>query len=119
VFAFKVKLYYNKRVWKKIEIKGTQTLDDLHESILSAFEMDYGHLYSFFMSNRAWDSKTEYCHPRAEGRSAENALIGNLDLDIKQKFMYLYDYGDELKFEVELVDIKEPEKDVKYPREVK
>ncbi|KKM12703.1 hypothetical protein SY88_02210 [Clostridiales bacterium PH28_bin88] len=116
IFVFKVTKYRSKRTGKQIEIKGTQTLDDLHESISSAFELDWGHLYSFFMSNKAWDSKTEYCHPQAEGRSAENAKIGNLDLAIKQKFMYLYDYGDELKFEVELADIKEPEKGVKYPR---
>ena len=119
VFVFKVKLFYAKRVWRQIEIIGSDTLDDLHETIAGVFNLEWGHLYSFFMSNRAWDSNSEYCHSQAEGRRADKAIISRLELRIKQKFMYLYDYGDEHCFEVELIDIKEKEKAIKYPRETK
>ena len=95
VFVFKAKVFYNKRISRTIEIKGNQTLDDLHESIFESFELEEGHLYSFFMSNKAWDKDSEYSHPQAYGRSADNIKISVLNLQKKQKFIYLYDYGDE------------------------
>lgn len=51
------------RVWRKIEIGAAQTLEQLHDAIQDAFEFDNDHLYSFFMSGKAWDRKTEYCLP--------------------------------------------------------
>jgi hypothetical protein len=119
VFVFKVKFSERKSIWRLIEIKKSQALHDLHEAILDSFGLDSDHLYSFFMSNKFWDRKTEYSHPEADGKPAHKARLGRLDLNIKQKFAYVHDYGDENRFEVELVDIKEVEKGVKYPRETK
>ena len=51
------------RVWRKIEIAADQTLEDLHYAIQSAFGWDADHLYSFFMSGKAWDSASEYRLP--------------------------------------------------------
>lgn len=115
VFVFKVKLYYKKRVWREIEIKGSSTLHDLHKIISKSFELEGGHLYSFFMSNKAWDSASEYSHPQAEGRPADKITIAGLDLSLKQKFLYLFDYGDEQKFEVELVGLETGDGRKKYP----
>jgi len=39
-FIFKVKLKYDKRVWRKIKILGSQTLDDLDMAIQEAFNFD-------------------------------------------------------------------------------
>lgn len=107
VFLFSVKPLNIKKVKKQFGIKGNQTLDDLHELIFSSFKLDWGHLYSLFMSNKPWDAKTEYSHPQGEGKSAAKARIGGLKLRLKQKFMYIYDYGDEYRFEVELTEIKD------------
>jgi hypothetical protein len=43
-FIFKVKLKSDKRVWRKIEILGSQTLDDLHMAIQEAYGFDADHL---------------------------------------------------------------------------
>jgi len=65
-YIFKVKLKHDKRVWRKIEVLGSQTIDDLHMAIQEAFDFDADHLYSFFMSGKAWDdSDFEYYHPDA------------------------------------------------------
>lgn len=119
VYVFKVKNYYEKRTWKQIEIKGSQTLHALHETIFVSFGLEWGHLYAFFMSNKAWDETTEYSHPQAEGKRADKAKIYQMGLKLKQKFLYIYDFGDEYRFEVEFVDIKETENGAKYPRKVK
>ncbi len=51
------------RVWRKIEISAEQTLEDLHYAIQNAYEWDADHMYSFFMSGKAWDQDSEYSLP--------------------------------------------------------
>ena len=116
-YTFKVTYLDKPSAWGKIEIGETQTLDDLHYAILSMMDFDPDHLYSFFMSGRAWDQDSEYASPYAEGPSAARVKIGDLSLRMKQKFLYLFDYGDEHRFEVQLVAINpDASKDVRYPR---
>lgn len=138
-YIFKVKLKHDKRVWRKIEVLGSQTLDDLHMAIQEAFDFDADHLYSFFMSGKAWDdSDFEYYHPDAAPQTplekkmetifslirgshpelrvpATRMRIESLNLKPKQKFLYLFDYGDEWRFEVEFLREGFPEK-TDYPR---
>jgi hypothetical protein len=119
VFVFKVKIFGAKRVWRQIEIRGAQSLHDLHQAIFAAFAFEEEHLYAFYLSNKLWDATTEYVHPGAEGRSAQQVSIGRLGLDLKQKIAYIFDFGDEHRFEVELLAMHEAEAQVEYPRECK
>jgi hypothetical protein len=119
VFVFKVKIFEAKRVWRQIEILGGQSLDDLHRAIFKAFSFDEEHLYAFYLSNKFWDLTAEYAHPEAEGRSASKAVISKLGLALKQKIAYVFDFGDERRFEVELVAVHDAEPKLNYPRESK
>lgn len=62
-YTFHVSLPGYGRVWRKIELAEEATLADLHASIQDAYQFYDDHLYSFFMSGKAWDSKTEYTLP--------------------------------------------------------
>ena len=62
-YTFHVSIPGFGRVWRKIEMEVNQTLEDLHLAIQAAFDFDDDHLYSFFMSGRAWDESTEYSLP--------------------------------------------------------
>ena len=62
-YTFHVSLSGTGRTWRKIELRADQTLEDLHFAILRAYEWSADHLYSFFMSGKAWDSSTEYALP--------------------------------------------------------
>lgn len=117
-YLFKVKFRHAKRIWRKIEVAEQQTLHHLHLAILDAIGWDEDHLYSFFMSNRAWDRVTEYASPHAEeeARNAGRARIGDLGLKPKQKFLYLFDYGDCHEFEVEVVGVNPDAPAGRYPR---
>jgi len=117
LYVLKVKNYYAKTSWILLEIPGNITLEELHQVISNEFNLESGHLYSFFTSGRFWDEDTEYCHPQADGRKKANRVkIGSLKLVEGSKFVYLYDYGDELKFELECKHIVQTEKGVVYPR---
>lgn len=115
-YTFKVKYLRKPNVWRLIEMAENQTLDDLHYAILDSVDFDSDHLYSFFMSGRAWDNTTEYTSPEGEGPSAARVKIGDLGLRMKQKFLYLFDYGDEHCFEVQLVGLNPEAPKGRYPR---
>ena len=119
-YMFRVVLKWDRKVWRIIEVRGNQTLDDLHLAIQQAFGWDNDHLYAFFMSGKRWDQATEYADPRAEdGRSAAEVRIDALKLVPRKRFLYLFDYGDELLHDVWLVSVGPVEPRVKYPRIVK
>ncbi len=116
-YAFKVTYLRDPDVWRTIEIAANQTLDALHYAIQDAVDFDRDHLYSFYMSNQAWDDGTAYNSPYTDGPSASSVKIEELDLRMKQRFLYLFDYGDEHRFEVQLIDVNpDAPPDESYPR---
>ncbi len=103
LYRFQVKLNWNKRIWRRIEMRGDQTLDDLHEAIQQAFGWDNDHLYAFFLSGKAWDERSAYESPLSEeARPASRYRLENLPLKAGQQFLYLFDFGDELRHLVKL-----------------
>ena len=133
VFIFKVALQGNKNVWRRIALKGNQTLDDLHEAIYDAFDRDDEHLYSFHFPKPGTKGRArlrdavEYSHPfmcedpgtfrdEAPGNAAKTKLA-NLNLRPRQTFLYLFDFGDQWWHEitVEQIDVA-AEKGCRYPR---
>jgi hypothetical protein len=67
------------RVWRKLELPADSTLEHLHLAIQSAYDFDNDHLYSFFMSGKAWDDSTEYSLPEDAYSSASILLPGDED----------------------------------------
>jgi hypothetical protein len=116
-YTFRVTYLRDPDVWRTIETAANQTLHALHYAIQDAVDFDIDHLYSFFMSNQAWDDGTAYNSPYTDGPSASSVKIEELDLRMKQRFLYLFDYGDEHRFEVQLIDVNpEAPRDESYPR---
>jgi hypothetical protein len=62
-YTFHISLPGYGRVWRKVEIPADYTLQELHWAIQEVFNFDDDHLYSFFMSGKPWDRKTEYSLP--------------------------------------------------------
>jgi len=123
VYNFKVSLQDNPDVWRIIEIKGNQMLSSLHKVIFKTFNRFDEHQYSFFMSNKPFDKESEYMSPGLDidgmGRLANRISIDSLTLHIGQKFLYIFDYGDEWRHEVELISIIDKVPRGNYPRVVK
>jgi hypothetical protein len=130
--VFKVALSGRKNVWRRIAVRGDQTLDDLHEAIFDAFDRDDEHLYSFYFSPPGTKSRRniqrnsiEYTHPeaieegfysRAEVHDAATAPVGALALQPKQTIYYLFDFGDEWWHEITVEQIDVPVEAGDYPR---
>lgn len=120
VYAFKVKFMWAKRIYRTIELRSEQTLDDLHFAIQRAIHWDADHLYSFYMNGKLYDRHYAFACPFEDDRPpwTDEAIIGELGLVLKHKFLYYFDYGDGHQFEVEVAGIRPQAKPGKYPRVV-
>lgn len=103
-YVFKVALAKN--LWRRIEISADHTLLDLHRAIQKAYSFDDDHLYSFFMDGKAWSHERFISPYEEEGPWVDDVRIGELGLFIGQNILYLFDYGDEWHFRVELEEIR-------------
>jgi len=54
-------------VWREIEVAANQTLADLGEAIPLAFGFTDPHLWSFFLSGKAWSLRRAGCPGGAPG----------------------------------------------------
>ncbi len=114
-FTFKVVYRPEPNAWFVIEMRADQTLHDLHHAILDAADFDEDHLYSFYMSGQAWDKATEYSRG-PDARHSSNERISNLPLRMKQRFLYLYDYGDQHEFDVQIIATSADTLRGRYPK---
>ncbi|OLN30804.1 IS1096 element passenger TnpR family protein [Desulfosporosinus metallidurans] len=103
--TYLIKVSLSRGIWRKIEMAAKHTLHQLHLAIQEAFDFDDDHLYSFFMDNKKW-SYDRYDSPLdEEGANADEVKIGELGLYPGKTFLYLFDYGDEWEFKVEVEEI--------------
>lgn len=99
---FKVTSWRDRSLWRRIECTQAQTLHDLHQAIQSAFNLDDDHLYTFFLNNRPWDHAFDYGGPGVTRipRRATDAVLAELPLKINKRILYIFDFGDDLRYEV-------------------
>ncbi|HJJ45788.1 MAG TPA: hypothetical protein O0Y17_01750, partial [Methanocorpusculum sp.] len=100
-----------------IKMSALHRLEMLHDIILKETQFDdIWHLHSFFMDNKAY--KSDYEIPCVEAAHEDNLpgtltdrdyRIFDLHLYLGQKFMYIFDFGDDWRFTCTVIDIlKEP-----------
>jgi hypothetical protein len=107
----KVKFKYRPGIWREIECKLSNTLADLNKAIQIALDWDDDHLYSFFIKDKEYVREPE----EYDDLDANKCALEMLKLRRKQKFKYVFDYGDEWKFDIEVIDFGTV-KDEKYPK---
>ena len=110
VYELKVSLTWNRYVYRIVRICGSDTLDNLSDLILKSFGFDDEHLYLFKMEC------DDNCYYKIAdfGEKSTDIPIDDLQLEVKQKLMYLYDFGDEWTFPI-VVRKVEPANTYKEP----
>lgn len=103
--TYLIKVSVSRGIWRKIEMAAKHNLHEMHLIIQKAFDFDDDHLYCFFMDNQKW-SYDRYASPLDdEGPYADEVTLGKLGLFSGKTFLYLFDYGDEWNFKVEVEEI--------------
>lgn len=122
ILRFRIYLEEDDSVYRDVAIKHTQSFFELHETILKAFEFDNKHQATFFRSNDNWQRGREISLEaydkayKAAPLLMKETTIGSEIRDPNQKFIYLYDFGKNWTFLVELINVsKEENAKLSYP----
>ncbi|QDU24216.1 IS1096 element passenger TnpR family protein [Urbifossiella limnaea] len=117
--------FANKVISRTIEVRGDQTLEQLHRAIFAAFDRSDEHLYEFQFGKRPFDPKgPNYGIPDPQERKkgygdARTTTLDGLDLKPNRVFGYLFDFGDEWFHQVQVERIEHAIPTVTYPRVIK
>ena len=102
-----LKVSWNSSCWRTMQVSESHTLLDVHKLIQQAFEFADDHLYAFYMDGKKF-SKQCYNSPMDDhGPYVNHTKIGDLHLYEGQRFLYLFDFGDEWEFIVDVIKITE------------
>jgi hypothetical protein len=117
--------FANKEIRRTIEIRGDQTLEQLHQAIFAASDRSDEHLYEFQFGKRPFDPDgPNYGVPDPqEGMKgygdAHTTTLDALELKPNRVFGYLFDFGDEWYHQLQVERIEQAIPTVTYPRVIK
>jgi hypothetical protein len=110
IYQFRVSIMGISNLYRIIEASENCTFDDLHETIFQAFDRFDEHLYSFFITREdARNIRTIYNAPKIthpmgvvdimgfekKPKLTNKTRIGDVGLNEKDVFHYLFDFGDD------------------------
>lgn len=111
----------NPRIARTIQIRGDQTLADLHGAIFAAFDREDEHMYEFQFGTKPMDRKAQRyvmsginnlfgddgsgLRDELPPEEAENATLDSLDLRLRKQFWYWFDFGDDWWHKIRVVAI--------------
>jgi hypothetical protein len=112
------------KIYRDIEIAGAGSLYTLAQAIVRSFDFDFDHPFGFYskLKGNIYDSPVRYelfvdiGEGEGDSRSVKRTRIIKAFPSVGTKMRFLFDYGDEWEFLVELVKRKPKEPQVKLPR---
>lgn len=133
VYHFKVTLDTDfegksgQKPYREIEVLSTQSLSTLAKAIVDFFGFDFDHCYGFYDnfkdpydSSEIYELFTDIGEEPTEGAfGVTHIKIPKAFNKIGKKMRFLFDYGDNWQFTVELTDIKQAVSNSEYPKLLK
>src|ERR1700745_835387 len=112
------------KIYRVLEIAGTSSLYTLAQAIVRSFDFDFDHAFGFYskLKGNIYDSPVRYelfvdiGEGEGDARSVKRARGIKAFPAVGTKMRFLFDYGDEWEFLVELVKQQPKEPQVKLPR---
>ena len=111
------------KLYRDIEIESTASLYSLALAITHAFGFDFDHAFGFFsrLTGRVFASPIRYelfADDAIGGgsRSVRDTAVADAFPRLGSKMLFLFDYGDEWRFRVEVVGRGEAAAGTAYPR---
>jgi len=121
----------NKAICRTIQIRGDQTLEDLHYAIFDAFDREEQHMFEFQVGGKGpMDPKArKYAlsgafenpipgSPEAAG-DVTRTSVGSIGLKKGDAFGYWFDFGDDWWHQINVMDVAEKAGSGKYPKVTK
>jgi hypothetical protein len=121
-FIFRASL--KPKIYRDFEISSASSLYTLAEAIVCFFDFDFDHAFGFYsgLKGDIYRSPTRYElfvdieEGEGDARSVKRTRVAEAFRSAGAKMRFLFDYGDEWVFLVELVGRKPKEPKVRLPR---
>jgi hypothetical protein len=103
-------------VLRDIEIDETSLLKDLHVSITKSYGFEGKEMASFFKTNETWDQGDEMSLiDLGVGKDYSNESLNKLFNSENNRLLYVYDFLALWTFFIEVMEVSENDKNIKYP----
>lgn len=117
----------DKDVYREIELPSDWSLYDLAEAIVGAFDFDFDHAFGFYggrnprtmMNTQPMYELFADTGEESEGLSVQKTKVGEAFVKKRQRMFFLFDYGDEWLFRVELLETGKKVPRTRYPKLLK
>ena len=117
------------KLYRDLEIPSSKKLYDLASAIVSAFGFQFDHPFGFYslLKGHIFSSPVKYelfadlddIGEPSDAGSVEQTRISDAFPEIGHKMTFLFDYGDNWQFRVEVIGKGAKESGVKYPKVLK
>ena len=113
------------KVYRDFEVLSAKNLYDLAGAIVWVFGFDFDHAFGFYskLTEHVFDSPVKYELFSDMGESSARSVKRTRIIDafpaIGTKMTFLFDYGDNWQFQIELIGQSRKEPRVRYPRLLK
>ncbi|MDR1721696.1 MAG: plasmid pRiA4b ORF-3 family protein [Methanobrevibacter sp.] len=111
--AYTLNIWYRedgKNYYRIMRISGEDTLDELSAYILYVFDFDSDHLYAFSTDGNPYDDNS-YHFDNPEYKSTDTP-IKEVITKVNEGLTYLYDFGDEWFFEIDVKEIEDVDEEI-------
>src|SRR4051794_26368915 len=125
--VFRVALQHEPAILRDVEVISSRTLVDLAKAIVGAFDFEFDHAFGFYSNltgpyvRRSGTSYELFADMGEEtnSRSVKRTRLVEAFPEVGHRMLFLFDYGDDWRFVVEVLGIGNKEPDVRYPRVLK
>lgn len=111
-YQLKVIPAFNSNIYRLLELDGSCTFAALSDLILDAFEFDHDHLYMFSLGRKPYDPNGIYSPGGRAEKRADRVRLQDVAPVKRNKYLYLYDFGDEWIFYITVMKIWEADQKI-------
>lgn len=121
IYRFRVVLDHDNKedIFRDVEIRKTDTFEDLHNVITQSFGFDGSEMASFYLSNESWEQGQEIAlfdmGQSNEIQMMNETIIEDLINEDQTRLIYIYDFLNMWTFLVELGEVVEEAQGTDYP----
>jgi len=126
-YILRVALQDEPSIYREIEVESRHTLSDLAEAIVHAFDFDFDHAFGFYSKLTGQDvmrSQPKYelfadMGEKTDAKSVQKTRVADAFPDVGHKMLFMFDYGDDWRFVVEVIGLGQKIAKIRYPKVLK
>jgi len=120
------KAFASKEISRTVQIRGDQTLKDLHKAIFKVFDREEEHLHEFNFGKGPYDREgprytlrsnmKDFMTDEVTAGDVAKTTLDSLGLEVGRAFGYWFDFGDDWRHEIRVEAIEQAPSTGRFPK---